>query len=187
DGLAESHARAIRGVWEWAGRPEGVRLLFSAHGLPERVVAGGDPYQAQVEATAAEVAARLPEFTDWQISYQSRVGPLKWIGPSTDDEIRRAGSEGVGVLVSPIAFVSEHVETLVELDHEYAELAQESGCPVWLRAAAPGTDPSFISALAEAVGAALERSGGVAPDGNWTCPRVHGRCPRLAQAAGARR
>lgn len=185
-GLAEAHARAIRGAWEAAGRPAGIRLLFSAHGLPERVVAGGDPYQAQVEATAAAVAARLPEFSDWRISYQSRVGPLKWIGPSTDDEIRLAGAQGVGVLVSPIAFVSEHVETLVELDHEYAELAHESGCPVWLRAPAPGTDPDFISALAGAVGTALERSGGVAPDGNWACPGGHGRCPCLAKAQGGR-
>lgn len=187
DGLAEAHARAIRGVWEAAGRPAGVRLLFSAHGLPERVVAGGDPYQAQVEATAAAVAALLPELMDWRISYQSRVGPLKWIGPSTDDEIRRAGAEGVGVLVSPIAFVSEHVETLVELDHEYAELAHEAGCPVWLRAPAPGTDPGFISALAGAVGSALAREGGVAPDGNWSCAAAHGRCPCLATATGARR
>ena len=187
DGLAEAHARAIRGVWEAAGRPAGLRLLFSAHGLPERVVAGGDPYQAQVEATASAVAAHLPEFTDWRISYQSRVGPLKWIGPSTDDEIRLAGAEGVGVLVSPIAFVSEHVETLVELDHEYAELAHEAGCPVWLRAPAPGTDPGFISALAGAVGTALEREGGVAPDGNWSCAAVHGRCPCLEKTAGARR
>lgn len=186
-GLAEAHARAIRGVWEAAGRPAGLRLLFSAHGLPERVVAGGDPYQAQVEATAAAVAAHLPEFTDWKISYQSRVGPLKWIGPSTDDEIRLAGAEGVGVLVSPIAFVSEHVETLVELDHEYAELAHEAGCPVWLRAPAPGTDPGFISALAGAVETALEREGGVAPDGNWSCAAVHGRCPCLEKTAGARR
>lgn len=186
-GLAEAHARAIRSAWEAGGRPEGVRLLFSAHGLPEKVVSRGDPYQVQVEATAAAVARLLPEFTDWRISYQSRVGPLKWIGPSTDDEIRRAGAEGRGVLVSPIAFVSEHVETLVELDHEYAELAQEAGCPVWLRAAAPGVDPAFIGALVGAVAGALERDGGVAPDGDWTCPAGHGRCPCRERTKGARR
>jgi hypothetical protein len=154
DGLAEAHARAIRGVWEAAGRPAGLRLLFSAHGLPERVVAGGDPYQAQVEATAAAVAAHLPEFTDWKISYQSRVGPLKWIGPSTDDEIRQAGAEGVGVLVSPIAFVSEHVETLVELDHEYREVADAAGVSPYLRSRTPGVREPFIQLLAEAVLAA---------------------------------
>ena len=177
DGVAAAHARAIRKVWEDAGRPAGVRLLFSAHGLPERVVAAGDPYQAQVEATAAAVAARLPELTDWRITYQSRVGPLKWIGPSTDDQIREAGAEGVGLIVSPIAFVSEHVETLVELDHEYAELARESGCPVWLRAPAPGTDPDFIRGLAEAAQSALSRGSGSAPDGAWTCPSASGKCP----------
>ncbi|AWM78570.1 ferrochelatase [Phenylobacterium parvum] len=186
-GLAEAHARAIRGVWEAAGRPTGVRLLFSAHGLPEKVIKDGDPYQAQVEATASAVARLLPEFTDWGISYQSRVGPLKWIGPSTDDEIRRAGAEGVGVLVSPIAFVSEHVETLVELDHEYAELAKEAGCPVWLRAPAPGIDPAFISALGGAVTNALGREGGTAADGGWTCPAAHGRCPCLDARSGGRR
>ena len=184
DGLAQAHARAIRSAWEGAGRPEGLRLLFSAHGLPEKVVAGGDPYQAQVEATAGAVARLLPEFSDWRISYQSRVGPLKWIGPSTDDEIRRAGEEGLGVLVSPIAFVSEHVETLVELDHEYAELAQESGCPKWLRAPALGTDPDFIGALAGAAVSSLSRADGpAAPDG-WACPAVHGRCPCLKAQGG---
>ena len=186
-GVAEAHARAIRKVWREAGAPDGVRLLFSAHGLPEKVVAGGDPYQAQVEATANAVSRLLPEFSDWGISYQSRVGPLKWIGPSTDDEIRRAGAEGRGVLVCPIAFVSEHVETLVELDHEYAELAKEAGCPVWLRAPAPGTDPAFIGALCGAVTAALGREGGSAPDGEWTCPAGHGRCPCREASKGARR
>ena len=177
DGLIEAHAQAIRSAWEKGGRPEGLRLLFSAHGLPETIVAGGDPYQVQIEATAAAVAARLPELPDWRISYQSRVGPLKWIGPATDDEIRRAGAEGRGVIVSPIAFVSEHVETLVELDHEYAELAHEAGCPAWIRAATPGVDPGFISALGGAVDRALGRASGPAPDGSWTCPSSCKRCP----------
>ena len=185
-GLAAAHARAIRRVWGSAGKPEGVRLLFSAHGLPETVVARGDPYQAQIEATAAAVARLLPEFRDWGISYQSRVGPLEWIGPSTDDEIRRAGAEGLGVLVSPIAFVSEHVETLVELDHEYAELARDAGCPVWLRAAAPGVDPDFIAGLRGAVISALERPSGTSPDGDWTCPARHGRCACRGSTAEAR-
>lgn len=187
EGFVEAHAHAIRRAWEAAGRPPGVRLLFSAHGLPERVVVGGDPYQAQVEATAAAVAKHLPELADWRISYQSRVGPLKWIGPSTDDEIRRAGAEGTGVLVSPIAFVSEHVETLVELDHEYAELAQESGCPAWIRAPALGVEPAFVSALGSAVSSALDRDPGVAPYGPWSCPAGHGRCPCRGQNRGAER
>ena len=187
EGLVEAHARAIRSAWEAGGRPEGLRLLFSAHGLPENIVAGGDPYQVQIEATAAAVAARLPELPDWRISYQSRVGPLKWIGPATDDEIRRAGAEGRGVIVSPIAFVSEHVETLVELDHEYAELAHEAGCPVWIRAATPSVDVDFIGALGGAVDRALGRSSGPAPDGGWTCPSSCKRCPVGQTAKKSRR
>ena len=102
------------------------RLLLSAHGLPERVVASGDPYRWQVEQTAAALVERLG-ITDWTVCYQSRVGPLKWIEPATDAEIRRAGADGKGVIIVPIAFVSEHSETLVELDMDYAKLARERG------------------------------------------------------------
>src|SRR5262249_31212894 len=83
-----------------------LRLLLSAHGLPERVIKAGDPYQAQVEQTAKAIVAALgkPEL-DWAVCYQSRVGPLRWIGPATDTEIKGAGSEGLSVVVAPIAFV----------------------------------------------------------------------------------
>jgi ferrochelatase len=87
------------------------------------------------------------------------VGPLKWIGPSTVEEIARAGAEGLGVVVSPIAFVSEHVETLVELDHEYGALARQAGCPVYLRVPALGVEPNFIRALGDVVRDALGREG----------------------------
>ncbi|MFN3512452.1 MAG: ferrochelatase [Phenylobacterium sp.] len=176
DGLVEAHAKVIRRTWEAAGRPQGLRLLFSAHGLPEKVIRAGDPYQAQVEATAAAVSARLPELPDVQVCYQSRVGPLKWIGPSTDDEIRRAGAEGKGVLISPIAFVSEHVETLVELDHEYAHLAREAGCAPYLRAPTPTIEPDFIETLAGTVTGALAGSSTIAPSGPWLCPAEYGKC-----------
>ena len=158
-GLVEAHARLIRETWEKAGSPTNVRVLFSAHGLPEKVILAGDPYQKQVEATAAAVAAKLPADLDWTVCYQSRVGPLKWIGPSTDEEIRRAGSDGKGVIVLPIAFVSEHVETLVELDHEYAELAQEAGVAPYLRVPALGVAPEFIAGLARSVVTTLEGAG----------------------------
>jgi len=185
-GLTDAHAATIRATWEKAGKPGNVRLLFSAHGLPEKVVAGGDPYQAQVRATAQAVAFRLPEFTDWEVCYQSRVGPMKWIGPSTDDEIRRAGAEGKGVLISPIAFVSEHVETLVELDHEYGELAGQVGCAPYLRAPALGVSPRFIDALTTATVNALARPGGVKPDGPWLCPADYAKCAcQTAKGAAA--
>lgn len=176
EGFIAAHAEAIEAKWDEAGRPGNVRLLFSAHGLPEKVVAGGDPYQAQIEATAAAVASRLPQLTDWRVCYQSRVGPMKWIGPPTEEEIRRAGAEGKGVLISPIAFVSEHVETLVELDHEYAELARDAGCAPYVRVPALGVAEGFVAGLRDAVLRSLDRGGGVAPHGDWRCPGAHGRC-----------
>jgi ferrochelatase len=179
-GLVEAHAERILAIWNQAGRPR-VRLLFSAHGLPERVVAAGDPYQWQVEATCAAVARRLGPDWDWRICYQSRVGPLKWIGPSTPEAILEAGAEGVGVLIDPIAFVSEHIETLVELDKDYADLAEEANVPTYLRAPVVGVTPVFIDGLAQAVGRALARPG-VCPDGA-PCPTGFNRCGRLTQAA----
>ncbi|MBL8659891.1 MAG: ferrochelatase [Rhodospirillales bacterium] len=156
------------------------RLLFSAHGLPERVIARGDPYQAQVEATVAAVMARLGEADhDHAICYQSRVGPLQWIGPAIEDELRRAADDGVAtVIVVPTAFVSEHSETLVELDIEYRALAASLGIANFIRVATVGTAGAFIEGLAELVIGALERSGGVASGcgKRWCAPALAG-CP----------
>ncbi|MFL5298195.1 MAG: ferrochelatase, partial [Phenylobacterium sp.] len=175
-GLVEAHVEAIRDTWAAAGKPCNIRLLFSAHGLPQKIVDGGDPYRAQVQATAAAIAARLPELSDWRVCFQSRVGRLKWLEPATDAEVRRAGAEGKGALVAPIAFVSEHVETLVELDHEYARLAAEVGCAPYLRAPAPGVRPAFIQDLAEAVIVSLARRDGPGPYGPWRCPAGLKKC-----------
>jgi hypothetical protein len=168
-----------------------VRVLMSAHGIPETLVTRkGDPYQEQIESTCARVAEAAglgPRGDRWDICYQSRVGPLKWLGPATPDAIQKAGEDGLGVVLTPIAFVSEHVETLVELDHEYAELAHEAGCPVWIRAATPGIDPDFIKALGGAVDRALGRASGPAPDGGWTCPSSCKRCPVGQLAEKSRR
>ncbi|MGB0571098.1 MAG: ferrochelatase [Alphaproteobacteria bacterium] len=128
--------------------PADVRILFSAHGLPKQIVEGGDPYQSQVEQTAATVMTKLGQELDWLCCYQSRVGPLEWIGPSTDDEIERAGAEGKSVVIVPIAFVSEHSETLVELDIEYRDLAEKAGVAEYIRVATVGTVPVFIDGLA---------------------------------------
>jgi ferrochelatase len=174
-GLVDAHVDAIRGKWETAGRPD-VRILFSAHGLPQKIVDAGDPYAAQIDATAAAIAARLPELPDWKVCYQSRVGRLKWLEPSTEAEIRRAGAEGKGVMVVPIAFVSEHVETLVELDHEYAEVAIGAGCAPYLRAPTPGVRDAFIDDLADGVIVSLGRMGGPQPYGPWLCPAGLTKC-----------
>jgi protoporphyrin/coproporphyrin ferrochelatase len=181
-GVVEAHAKAIERAFEAAGSPSGVRLLFSAHGLPEKIIDQGDPYQSQIEATAAAVAARLGPSWDWQICYQSRVGPLKWIGPTTPGAIAAAAEAGLGVIVTPIAFVSEHIETLVELDHEYAELAQELGCAHYIRVPALGTDPIFIEALADLAVESLQRTG-TAPCSGWACAAKHGKCPHRVSAA----
>ena len=154
-------------------KADAVRVLFSAHGLPKKIIAAGDPYQAQVERTAAAITRRLAErgaaVDDGVVCYQSRVGPLEWIGPATDDEIRRAGRDGVGLVVVPIAFVSEHSETLVELDIEYGDLAKDAGVPVYNRVPAVATHPRFIGALAD-----LVRGAGAIKEG--VAGRVGGAC-----------
>jgi ferrochelatase len=153
------------------------RLLLSAHGLPKRTISRGDPYQWQVEKTANAIVDRLGIATlDWQLCYQSRVGPLKWIGPSTDAEVERAGREGKGLVVVPIAFVSEHSETLVELDIEYAQLAKKSGVPHYLRVPVVGTHSLFIDGLADLVALTLERQGVVTCGQSRICPSGFALC-----------
>lgn len=155
EGFIEAHTALLAQAIVKAGGHQGYRVLFSAHGLPKKVIEAGDPYQAQVEQTCAAVVARLGiEALDWITCYQSRVGPLEWIGPSTEAEVRRAGTEGKSLIVVPIAFVSEHSETLVELDKEYGHLAKESGVPDYIRVPALGTEPDFIAGLARLVRAA---------------------------------
>jgi ferrochelatase len=162
-----------------AATGNGPRILFSAHGLPKKVVEGGDPYQAQVEATVEAVVAEmgLPDL-DHQICYQSRVGPLEWIGPSTDAEIERAGAEGKPLVVVPIAFVSEHSETLVELDLEYGELAAHNGVPHYERVPTVQAHGRFIAGLGDLVDRALTVDGRPCShrDGRLCAPdRAH--CP----------
>ncbi len=185
-GWIEAQARAIRTTLSAAGNAP-IRLLFSAHGIPERLVeARGDPYQAQVEATVAAVVDRLTAEggpVDHRVCYQSRVGPMKWLGPSTPEAIQEAAADGLGVVVAPIAFVSEHVETLVELDIEYAELAHGLGVAPYLRVPAAGVAGEFIAMLADAAVEALGRQG-VAPHGPG-CRRDWKACPCQAQRRAA--
>jgi ferrochelatase len=120
------------------------------------------------------VAARAG-LTDWAVCYQSRVGPMKWLGPSTPEALCQAAVDGVGVVVAPIAFVSEHIETLVELDIEYAELAEQLGVHPYLRVPTPGIAAPFIDTLATATVEALGRTGtapfGPGCQGDWkACP-----------------
>ena len=129
-----------------------VRVLFSAHGLPKKIVEGKhDPYPDHVALGAQAIVDALTlqgiTIDDWNVSYQSRVGPLEWIGPNTEDEIKRAADDDRALVVVPIAFVSEHSETLVELDIEYKELALENGVSSYIRVPTVGTEKDYIDCL----------------------------------------
>jgi len=162
-----------------------LRVLFSAHGLPEVIVKKGDPYQNQIEKTSAAVARAMGvEGMDWVVCYQSRATPQKWIGPSTEEEIERAAHDKVALLVVPIAFVSDHSETLVELDVEYREVAEKAGVPGYFRAPVQGVDPGFIAALATLVRGTLDRGTGLCSFvGGRTCPAPFGDCPHARAGA----
>ena len=157
-----------------------LRVLFSAHGLPKKIIEKGDPYQFQVEMTAKAIVEALePRISDWKICYQSRVGPMEWIGPSTEAEIHRAGTEGKGLVILPIAFVSEHSETLVELDIEYAHLAKSANVPSYTRVPALGTSVDFIDGLSDLVLRTLVSKNNIfSGDGNKVCGNGFVRCAK---------
>jgi protoporphyrin/coproporphyrin ferrochelatase len=174
-GFVEANAGLIRPALDQAsgfGKPP--RLLLTAHGLPKNIVNAGDPYPGQVELTARGIVASLARpGLDWQVCYQSRVGPLEWIGPETNAEIRRAGAEHVPLVVAPISFVSEHSETLVELDLDYRRIAENCGVPAYFRVPTVGVEPAFIAALA----ALVRRSSSESPSA--ACAALAGgRCAR---------
>ena len=148
------------------------KLIFSAHGLPEKNIKKGDPYQWQVEQSVNKIVQSLKiENLDWILSYQSRVGPLKWIGPSTEDIIIQNSKLGKHIVLVPIAFVSEHSETLVELDIEYKELADKNGCKNYTRVPALGINEYFIKSLSDLI----IRKENYNFDGKLFPPKIH--CP----------
>jgi ferrochelatase len=176
-GFVGAAAALIREAFARTRADVAYRLLLSAHGLPRRTVAKGDPYRWQVEQTAEAIVAELGiAGLDWTVCYQSRVGPLKWIGPATDAEIRRAGADKKGVVVVPIAFVSEHSETLVELDIEYGHLAREAGVPDYIRVPTVGHHAAFIEGLGRLVSAAALGQTPVTCGEGRICPRTFAYC-----------
>jgi protoporphyrin/coproporphyrin ferrochelatase len=181
-GYVTATAGLLRTAWQ-AARAEldpsiELRVLFSAHGLPEPIVQAGDPYQWQIEQTVAHVVAEWGQATDWAICYQSRATPQRWIGPSTEVEIERAAHDKVAVLVVPIAFVSDHSETLVELDIDYRMLADRLGVPGYFRVPTQNADAMFIAALAGLVRHAREHGPGLCSQGDGRiCPVDRSACP----------
>jgi len=191
-GFADSTAAIVRDAY---GRARAeldpavrLRVLFSAHGLPESIVAAGDPYQWQVERSVASVVERLGiAGLDSTVCYQSRVTPQKWIGPSAEEELERAAHDKVAVLVVPIAFTSEHSETLVELDVEYREVAEHLGVPGYFRAPAQNADAAFVAALAALVrGARASGRALCSFAGARQCPKAHRDCPHERANAALR-
>ena len=153
------------------------KLIFSAHGLPESKIKKGDPYQWHIEETVKEIMSKLKtENLDHVISYQSRVGPMKWIGPFTDAEIIKYSKEKKGIVIVPVAFVSEHSETLVELDIEYKKLAEKNGCTFYKRVPALGIEENFIKGLAELVLQEQTRDNFVS---SIMCSNKYVKCPCL--------
>ena len=156
--MAELIAREIKACPE----PASAHVFFSAHGVPKSYVEeAGDPYQQEIESCAQLIMQRLEadlgHANPFTLAYQSRVGPVEWLKPYTDDALHELGEAGVkDLVVVPISFVSEHIETLEEIDIEYREIATEAGISNFRRVPALDTTPSFIDGLAHLVQQALE-------------------------------
>jgi protoporphyrin/coproporphyrin ferrochelatase len=157
DAMASTVRQALLSFPE--ARRDDVVLLFSAHGLPMSIVKGGDPYVGHVAATVAGILAKLGLPNRHVLGYQSRTGPVAWTGPGTEEVLGQLGREGVrDVLMVGVSFVSDHIETLYEIDLLFAESAREAGITTMVRSPALNSSPLFIEALAGLV----ERHAGAA-------------------------
>lgn len=187
EGFVDASAENIKEVYDTAlidtlkttGKPP--RVLFSAHGLPEKIIKAGDPYQWQCEQSAQKIAGAVEKLIgiknlDWQICYQSRVGPLKWIGPSTEEALEKAAEDKVPVVIFPHAFTQEHVETLVEIDMEYRALAKEMGVKGFYRVPTVGTSAAFIDGMASLVLKNISKNKTLSFTGEAICPNNSGDC-----------
>ncbi len=144
----------------WGCPKENVRILFSAHSLPvKHVQRTNDPYPEQIRASAETVMAKYFPSYEWDLSFQSRVGKMPWLGPYIDGVLHYyAGLNQDNILIVPISFVSDHVETLVELDRDYVNLAHDLGIQYCHRAPVMNDRPSFINTMANMVCHAMAES-----------------------------
>jgi len=137
--------------------PHRIRLLYSAHSIPARYVEEGDPYLEQTQATVALVNKRLRDAYPSRLAFQSKIGPVRWLEPSTRGVLEEFGRTGVDrVMVIPISFVSDHIETLQEIDILYRQVAFNAGIKEFRRAASLNLHPKFIDALAQIAIAAFQ-------------------------------
>ena len=183
EGFIDSHVKLIEAKLSDKMDLSNYRMLFSAHGLPEKIVKAGDPYQWQIEQTVFKIINKLqllPKFKkiDYKVTYQSRVGPLKWLEPNTEDEIKIAGKDNKSLIIIPVAFVSEHVETLVELDIEYKHIADEHNID-YVRVPTLSTNELFIKSLANMILNFSSREYSCLSSSNFSriCPDIYGKCP----------
>jgi protoporphyrin/coproporphyrin ferrochelatase len=152
-GYLEAMANLIAQKIDQVPHPSQAHVFFSAHGVPVSYVEeAGDPYQQEIEACVALIMSKLNRPNQHTLAYQSRVGPVEWLKPYTDQEIEALAHQGVKELVVvPVSFVSEHIETLEEIDMEYRELAEKAGIETFARVPALDTDVTFIKALSDLV------------------------------------
>jgi ferrochelatase len=153
----ESFALAIKRELARFTNPASVHLLFSAHSIPEKKVREGDPYLDQTKTTVERIMDRLERQNPYRLCFQSKIGPIKWLEPITSNVIVEMGKRDIqDVLVIPVSFVSEHIETLYELDILYKKTADEAGIANFRRVPALNSDPAFIRALADIVEGSLQ-------------------------------
>jgi protoporphyrin/coproporphyrin ferrochelatase len=176
DEFINAQVTNINKITQDIDNPDDYVILFSAHGLPEKIIKEGDPYQSQIELSVSKIMARLGDRFKHIICYQSRVGPLKWIGPPTDKIIEETVKAGKSPIIVPIAFVSEHIETLVELDIEYRHMADEMGVKDYRRVPAVRADSQFIEALRSEIMSAMNSDNMMISAHN--CEACHKFCPK---------
>ena len=159
-GYVKAMASLINKELEQCDNRENVHIFFSAHGVPKSYVEeAGDPYQQEIEACTRAIMAEVNCPNHHTLAYQSRVGPVEWLQPYTEDALNELGEKGIeSILVVPISFVSEHIETLQEIDIEYREIAEEAGIENFYRVPALNTEPLFIEALSNLVVESLDQS-----------------------------
>ena len=152
-GYLQAMAQLINKELDACIDPATAHVFFSAHGVPKSYVEeAGDPYQSEIESCAQLIMKTINRDNPWTLAYQSRVGPVEWLQPYTEEALEQLGAAGVKELVVvPISFVSEHIETLEEIDIEYREIATEAGVSNFRRVPALDTDPTFIACLADLV------------------------------------
>lgn len=179
DDFVKAHADLISKAIERVNDKNNYRILFSAHGLPKKIITEGDPYQWQIETTINAVLDNLKYADlDYKVTYQSRVGPLEWLKPDTETEIKLAVEQKKELIIVPIAFVSEHVETLVELDIEYKKIAEKHSVN-YIRVPTLRIHELFIKSLKNIVIKASKKEGNFLLSSNMSriCPGDYKNCP----------